>query len=114
MKTISVIIAALCITLFTFQSFGSIPTDLPGDVTGVSGKVVDKNTGECLAGASVIVKGTNIRAYTDLDGNFSISNLEPGTYDLEISYISYQQTELAAVKASAGEKLNLEIAILPE
>ena len=37
----------------------------------VSGKIVDLKTGESVAGACVTVLGTNIKVYTDLDGNYT-------------------------------------------
>lgn len=52
------------------------------------GKVIDKNNGEALAGALISVEGTNIKVFSDLDGNFNFS-IKPGIYNLEIDYISY-------------------------
>lgn len=40
-----------------------------------------------LIGASVFVKGTTNGAATDFDGNFSISNVDPATAELEVSYV---------------------------
>lgn len=57
------------------------------------GKVIDKNNGEALAGALVSVEGTNIKVFSDLDGNFYFS-IKPGTYNLEIDYISYGKNQV--------------------
>ncbi|MDR3118510.1 MAG: TonB-dependent receptor [Mediterranea sp.] len=53
----------------------------------VTGAVVD-NTGEPVIGASVIVDGTTNGTITDIDGNFSLSNV-PAAGRLKISYIGY-------------------------
>ena len=36
----------------------------------LKGNVVDKNSHETLIGAVVTVEGTNLKAVTDIDGNF--------------------------------------------
>ena len=51
----------------------------------VKGKVTDANK-EPLMGASVVVKGTTHGVSTDMDGNYSLSNVPRGA-TLEISYI---------------------------
>ncbi|MDE6160203.1 MAG: carboxypeptidase-like regulatory domain-containing protein, partial [Muribaculaceae bacterium] len=61
-------------------------------VRSVSGTVLD-NTGEPLIGASVIVKGTQQTAVTDIDGNFSIKNVKGKT--LIVSYVGMKTKEVA-------------------
>ena len=53
----------------------------------VKGTVVD-NLGEPVIGASVKVVGTTTGAVTDLDGNFTLTNV-PKNATVEISYIGY-------------------------
>lgn len=65
----------------------------------VKGLVVDK-AHNGLAGAKVEVKGTNIVVYADFDGSFTIEKLKPGTYDLVISMISYQDLDAEEVTLS--------------
>ena len=45
-------------------------------------------TGESVIGASVIVKGTTNGTITDIDGNFSLSNVKKGDV-IEISFVGY-------------------------
>jgi hypothetical protein len=56
----------------------------------IRGKVIDAQTGEELIGAAVMVEGTTIGASTDLDGNYTITGVKPGTHNLICSYISYK------------------------
>ena len=51
------------------------------------GLVFDKLTNETLAGAVITANGQKI--YTDLDGNFAISNLCGDKCQLKVSLISY-------------------------
>ena len=53
----------------------------------VKGFVFDKLTKETLAGAVITANGKKI--YTDLDGNFAISNLGGDKCQLKVSLISY-------------------------
>ena len=49
--------------------------------TGViCGTVTDAKIKEPLIGASVVIEGTTVGAITDIDGNFRIENVKPGTY----------------------------------
>ncbi len=54
------------------------------------GTVTDANTGESLVGVQVQLEGTNKKAYTDFDGNFSFEDLRPGEYNISANYISYE------------------------
>lgn len=46
--------------------------------TGICQGIVKDATGESVIGASVIVKGTTNGTITDIDGNFSLSNVKKG------------------------------------
>ncbi|MEE8335713.1 MAG: TonB-dependent receptor, partial [Candidatus Neomarinimicrobiota bacterium] len=55
----------------------------------VSGTVTDASTGDALAGANVVVEGTNMGAAANTDGVFTISNVPAGTYSIAASVIGY-------------------------
>lgn len=68
------------------------------------GKVLDQQTGEPLIGVTLKVKELNIGTQTDLDGNFTISNLDSNSpYTVEVNYISYQSKELSNLVLKPGE-----------
>ncbi|HOO83809.1 MAG TPA: carboxypeptidase-like regulatory domain-containing protein, partial [Prolixibacteraceae bacterium] len=69
------------------------------------GNVSDEKTGETIVGASVIFNGTTTGAMTDLDGNFEIKNIMPGTYELRCSFISYQPQQMQVVLGENDEKV---------
>jgi len=54
-----------------------------------------------LYGATVLVKGTSIGTTTDIDGNYKLM-VDPGTFNLEVSYIGYNTTE-QSVTVRSGE-----------
>jgi len=68
----------------------------------IRGKVFDNKSGESLVGVTILAKGTTKGTITDLDGKFSLK-LDAGTYNLRISYISYQTITIEDVKVQAGE-----------
>lgn len=69
-------------------------------VTGkISGKVIDKDTGEPLAGANVIIKDTNMGAATNLNGEYFIINVPVGTYTIVARYLGYKLVEKTGVKS---------------
>jgi len=76
----------------------------------ISGKVVDRLTGENLAGVKIEITNTDIVVYSDFEGNFTIaipSNNEVA--EVNISYISYENTKLNL--SSLNE--DIEVMILP-
>ena len=57
----------------------------------LNGTVADENSGEALVGVEIKIEGTDLKTYTDFDGNFSFENVKPGEYKLVTNYISYQK-----------------------
>ena len=61
----------------------------------VTGKVYSESDGEPVIGASVLVKGTNIGAQTDIEGNFTIENVPvTATAMLRVSYVGMTTQEV--------------------
>lgn len=57
----------------------------------LSGSIADELSGESLVGVEVKIEGTDLKTYTDFDGNFSFENVKPGEYKLVANYISYEK-----------------------
>lgn len=56
----------------------------------IKGQVVDFRTGDPLPGANVYLNNTFLGAASDADGNFTIYNIPPGTYQLIATYVGYE------------------------
>jgi hypothetical protein len=69
----------------------------------LKGRVVDFKTGEALTGVEVSISGTEIVSYTDLDGNFEIKEMQPGTYSIIASLISYKNSLIENFEADNSE-----------
>ena len=74
----------------------------------VKGVVKDKENGETIFGANVIIVGTSIGSPTGFDGDFSFE-IAAGTYELKISYIGYAPFIVKELQVVAGEEVNLTI-----
>ncbi len=69
-----------------------------GGTTGkISGSVVDEASGAPLIGANVVIVGTSMGAAADVEGDYFIINIPPGTYEVAVSMIGYQAVQQTGV-----------------
>ena len=60
--------------------------------TGViQGRVFNSLNNEPLPFANIIIMGTETGATTDIDGNYTIKNLNPGLYSLKAVYVGFKE-----------------------
>ena len=89
-----------------------IPILVYAGTTGkLKGKITDLDSGEPLVGANVLVLGTSFGAATDVNGEYTILNLDAGTYDVKASYIGYQTITTSNVRVNADltTELNFQL-----
>ncbi len=88
--------------LILLISLGSFFTSNAQVVGEVAGKVTDEK-GTPIPGANVIIEGTTFGAQTDFDGNYRITKVPPGSYNLTVSYQGFEnQTEYNIIVRSKG------------
>jgi len=80
----------------------------------IAGTVVDSNTGETLIGVNVVIQNTTKGTATDLDGKYTIPNLEAGIYNIVFSYVSYNKKIVEGVEVTAGEVKKIEVSLSPD
>ncbi len=124
MKTIAKLLLAI-ILIISFKSYAGTPNadstksnneQIATTSANLEGSVIDKITGENLAGVSVEIQGMNLKTYTDLDGKFNFKGLVPGNYNIIIKYISYNTssaTDARNIQIISGNNKTLNIEILP-
>lgn len=89
-----------------------ISTSLLAGTTGkIAGKVTDAATGEALPGANIILEGTNSGAAANLDGNYVILNVSPGSYSLRVSMIGYAALTYENIRVSIDLTTRVDFAI---
>ena len=98
---------------FLFVLLGSISVPLLyAGVTGkIAGRVIDEETGEPLIGANVIIESTTMGAATDMEGDYFVINIPPGTYSVVSRMIGYipQRIENVRVIVDHTAKLNFNL-----
>jgi hypothetical protein len=77
-------------------------SEVNGQTGIIRGSVFDESNGEPLISVTVVVEGTIKGITTDLDGKFNLP-IEPGTYNLRLSFVSYETMRINDVKVVAGE-----------
>jgi outer membrane receptor protein involved in Fe transport len=96
--------------LLTFALLFSVSALVAQSTTVLQGKVAD-DKGEALIGATVkVLNGTDVvrGAISDYDGNYRIT-LDPGTYDVEVSYTGFSTQRTSGVKVLYGKLNSLDI-----
>ena len=85
------------VTTFTYaQSTGSI-----------RGKILDNEMfSEPLLMATVSLKNTDLSDQTNFNGNFEITNVEPGNYTLAINFLGYEGLEIP-VEIKEGQEVEI-------
>lgn len=73
----------------------------------LKGKITDKDTGEELIGASVVIKGTSTGSVTDFDGKFEFSTDLSPPFTLVVSYIGYLTTDYIVKDLNHSIKIKL-------
>ena len=101
MKTYSILV----FSLFTLASIAQ-------DNGSVVGKLTDKElNNEPLAFANVLIKGSTQGTTSDFDGLFEISDVEPGTYTVVISFLGYETLEVPNIVVESGKVTEVNAAL---
>ncbi len=99
----------LSILLLLFAFVGTIMAQQFGEIRG---SVYDRETNNPLPAASVVLVGTTIGAATDINGNYIIKNVRPGTYKIQARFVGYgSQTKDVTVRP--GETVTVDFYLSP-
>jgi outer membrane receptor protein involved in Fe transport len=74
----------------------------------IAGTVIDEETGEGLPFANVFINGTTMGSAADLEGNFTILNVQPGVYTVTASIVGYQKQSITDVRVRTDFTTRLE------
>lgn len=73
----------------------------------IRGRVVDESA-QTLPGASITIEDHQTGTVSDVNGFYTLSNLDPGTYTLKVSYVGYSPV-VVSLTVSDGETLERDI-----
>ncbi|RPI05394.1 MAG: TonB-dependent receptor [Ignavibacteriae bacterium] len=93
-KPTTLFLLMLCLVIACVQGLTA------GTAGKIAGHVVDNATHEALIAANITLKGTSLGAATDIDGNYTILNVPPGVYTLNVSVIGYRKIQVENVRVN--------------
>jgi len=79
----------------------------------IAGRVVDATNDAAMVNANVLIRGTTFGASTDLDGQYFILRVPPGTYTLEVSYVGYKTSVIEDVSVSTDLTTTMNVRMTP-
>lgn len=86
-----------------------------GGTTGkIAGKVTDAQTGEPIVGVNVLVVGMTLGASSDIDGEYFVLNVPPGTYTVRASAVGYTAMIVNAVKVMVDQTVRIPFSLQPQ
>ncbi len=74
----------------------------------ITGKIVDEKN-QPLPGASLTIDGTTLGGTTDVDGNYRISGVKPGSYTLTANFVGYIPIKKTVTVSSANVQANFQM-----
>ena len=69
----------------------------------ISGEVLEKQTNTTLSYVQVVIVGTTIGTTTNENGQFNITGLKPGTYEIKATMMGYSPTSIKATVENGSE-----------
>ncbi len=100
------LILSLSIT-YSQDDFSDVASE--GQAITITGKITDSSTGKAIAGANVVVDGSDLGSAADEEGQYSIDGVEPGS-SITVSAIGYDDVTSFADQSELNFEL-VEIAI---
>jgi len=77
---------------------------------GVKG-IIKEESGDHVIGANVMIRELKIGCASDMKGNYSIKNIRPGEYTLQISYVGYEKYS-QKIKIIEGQVIEINITLI--
>lgn len=78
------------------------------EMISLTGTVVDKETGEALAGVLIKLEETETSVYTDFEGNFEFV-VAPGSYNISTTMISYKTANSSFEARPSGDQMKIAL-----
>ena len=103
--------------LFAFAALAAfaLAPDAAAQTTGqISGVVRDAQTGETLPGANVRIDGTTTGASTNVNGEFRIIGVRPGSYDITASFVGFAPQTVTGVRVNVDLTSEVDFELGPE
>ena len=80
----------------------------------LSGTITDAETGDPIPGATVLIPATSQGAATDEEGRYVIIGIDPGEYDVRVSFIGFATRVIEGIRVTSNRTTTLDIALAEE
>ncbi len=100
-----------CLRVLLSMLFLGSGVSLAGTTGKIAGTVTDAASNEGLVGINVVIEGTKLGSSTDVEGQYTIINVAPGTYTLTCSAVGYQPVRVTNVKVSVDLTTNITFSL---
>jgi hypothetical protein len=107
-KKLATTLFSLTLSLILIASYSVVFAQGTGKVTG---KVTDKKTGEVLIGATVLLQGISKGAATNVSGEYALTGIPAGTYEILVKYVGYQNKLISEVQVTNNAATSLNITL---
>ncbi len=99
---------SLLLSMLAVLVAGPIVARAPGRITG---RVIDAETGQPLAGAMINLVGTTIGTLSRVDGRYILTQVPPGSQALRVQYVGYAEKEVEGIQVTDGQAVSQDIAL---
>lgn len=90
--------------------FGFVGVSAAQDTGTLTGQVTDEN-GEPLAGANVVLRGTQLGTATGPDGMYQITNIPPGQYAVVVTFVGFRRQSVTGLRIQAGQTIERDFTL---
>jgi len=79
----------------------------------IKGTVTDKQSLATIPGVNIIIMNSDPLkgSTTDMDGHFKLADVNPGRYDLKVTYMGYKEIVMPNVVVTSGKEVSLDIGL---
>ena len=82
-----------------------------GTTGKIAGKVTDALTKESLPSVNIVIVGTSLGGASDIDGEYFILNIPPGTYQLRASAVGYTPVVIGSISVTADQTTRIQFTL---
>lgn len=108
---LKILLLLVCLSgqnIFTLKADENLMLPAPG---AIRGRIVDEEL-QTLPGATIYIESLHVGVVSDINGYYTIPNLDPGTYDLHVAYIGYAPYSIELTIKPTGETVVADLVLL--
>ena len=79
----------------------------------IKGRVFDAVNNEAIPFVNVVIQGTTTGTTTDIDGNYELTELQPGLYNIQFSYLGYTDVVRYEIQVTNSLPATVDVGLEP-